>query len=66
MAEETLVGPKIAAGARLLQVLDAELGDIFAAFWYREPEADEWRLVIGSDRVDRVGPTAANSRRWRS
>jgi hypothetical protein len=62
VADETLVGPKIAAGAGLLQVLDAELGDVFAAFWYRDPEADEWRLVIGSDLVDRVGPTAANRR----
>jgi hypothetical protein len=62
MAEETLVGPKLEAGAALLEVLDAEFGDIFAAFWYRDPEATEWRLAIGSDLVDRVGPTAANGR----
>jgi hypothetical protein len=62
MAETTLVEPKIRAGAELLEELDSRLGDVFAAFWYRDPEAEDWRLVIGSDVVDREGPTAANRR----
>ncbi len=60
MAEATLVEPKIKAGAELLQSLDSALGDVFAAFWYRDPDTDDWRLLIGSDAVDREGSTVAN------
>lgn len=62
MAEAILVEPKIRAGAEVLQALDDELGEVFTAFWYRDPETDDWHLVIGSDVVDREGPTRANSR----
>jgi hypothetical protein len=62
MADPTLVEPKIKAGAELLQALDRALGDVFAAFWYRDPDSGDWRLVIGSDAVDRLGPNAANRR----
>jgi len=62
MAETALVDAKIKAGAELLQILDATFGPIFAALWYREPEAKDWRFVIGSDLVDREGPIAANRR----
>jgi len=60
MADATLVEPKIKAGAELLHTLDSALGDVFAAFWYRDPDTEEWRLLIGSDVVDREGPTPAN------
>jgi hypothetical protein len=62
MAETTLVEPKIQAGAELLQAVDDELGRVFTAFWYRDLESDDWRLVLGSDAVDREGPTRANRR----
>jgi hypothetical protein len=60
MAEAILVEPKIKAGAELLHILDTALGDVFAAFWYRDPDTEDWRLLIGSDVVDREGPTVAN------
>jgi hypothetical protein len=62
MAETTLVDPKIKAGAELLGALDSALGAVFGAFWYRDPETEDWRLVIGSDVVDREGSTRANQR----
>jgi hypothetical protein len=62
MAETALVDAKITAGAELLQILDTTLGSIFAALWYRAPDAEDWRFVIGSDLVDREGPLAANRR----
>lgn len=61
MAEATLVEPKIKAGAELLQALDDELGGVFTAFWYRDPESEDWRLVVGSDAVDIEGPTRVNT-----
>ena len=60
MAETALVDAKIKAGAELLQILDTTFGPIFAALWYRAPDAEDWRFVIGSDLVDREGPLAAN------
>jgi hypothetical protein len=62
MAETALVEPNITAGAELLRILDTTLEAIFAALWYRDPDAEDWRFVIGSDVVDREGPIAANRR----
>lgn len=51
------VGPaEIAAGDRLVrQLLDDRL-PISAAFWFREADGDDWRLLIASQRVEEVGP----------
>ena len=62
MVATALVDAQIKAGAELLQLLDAAFGPIFAALWYRGPDAEDWRLVIGSDLVDREGPLATNRR----
>ena len=63
MAETALVDTRIKAGAELLQILDAAFfGPIFAALWFRHPEAEDWHFVIGSDLVDREGPLAASRR----
>ncbi len=59
MAATTLVEPKITEGRALLQVLDQTPVQPFAAFWLWNPEAEAWDLVIGSDLVDRTGPTSA-------
>ncbi|MDQ6695492.1 MAG: hypothetical protein M3014_13930 [Chloroflexota bacterium] len=63
MAKELLVGelltePMIDAGERLLRRLRSEPSrfDVVAALWLYFSEAQEWRLVLASPRVDRDGP----------
>ncbi len=53
-----MVEPKIADGKRLLQRLDKRGVDIRAAFWLLDKESDEWRLVLASPQVGRLGPGA--------
>lgn len=53
---QVLVEDKIKAGRAIQEQLLKDGFAINAAFWYRMPESGYWRLVIGSNRVDRLGP----------
>lgn len=61
MAQEVLVGQiltkeMIDAGAELLRDIEGWPLELSAAFWLFFSEADEWRLVLVSSRVDTDGP----------
>jgi hypothetical protein len=55
MAATALVEFDMEAGAELLGRLDEAAVPVAAALWLHFPEADEWRLVIGSPLVDQAG-----------
>jgi len=53
---QVLVEDKIKAGKAIQDELRKDRFPINAAFWYRMPESGYWQLVIGSNRVDQLGP----------
>jgi hypothetical protein len=58
VAEATLVTHDIQAGAALLTALDEAHVPVPLAFWYLDPEPQEWRLYLGTPLVDKDGPRA--------
>lgn len=56
MGKEILVDSDIEHGRQLLGALTMAGVPVNSALWYRFPESDEWRLVIGSEIVERDGP----------
>jgi hypothetical protein len=67
MAEDAVVRDQltegmIEAGARLTSKLD-EIGlPVTAAFWFLEPDLNEWRLLFASQEVNAHGPRAVYER----
>lgn len=57
MVAKTLVDSDIRAGRRLIEKLDAHM-DVRAALWLYLPEAERWRLVVATPKVDAEGPRA--------
>ena len=52
----TLVADNIKDGAKLLEKLKTWLKPIWAAFWLRAEEGEDWRLVVISPVVGSQGP----------
>ena len=59
MFKNRLVGEYIDNGRAVLEALRRKKIPITEAFWYDIPERDEWRLIIASPMVYRVGPIEA-------
>jgi hypothetical protein len=59
MDKTALVEPYIEDGRRLIDALERAEFPISAALWYYFPESDDWRLVVASSLVDRLGPLQA-------
>lgn len=58
MVAPLLVAARLEAGGRLVEALDQTIAQPFAAFWIWDPDAEEWRLVIGSEAVRTGGPSS--------
>ena len=56
MDQGPLVERQIEDGKRLIAALDAASLEVDAAFWFYFEEPEEWRLVIASPAVHRIGP----------
>lgn len=59
LVKETLTEKMIAEGAALTRKLDEWGWPIVAAFWYFETEANDWKLMIASAKVNEDGPRKA-------
>lgn len=62
MYKRVLVSDLLAEGQRLLEALARNRFPMVAALWSYFPESMEWRLVIVSPVVDRIGPLRAYRR----
>jgi len=62
MYKRILVNDLLAEGQRLLEALARNRFPVVAALWSYFPESMEWRLVIVSPVVDRIGPLRAYTR----
>jgi len=62
MYKRILVSDLLAEGQRLLEALARNRFPMVAALWSYFPESMEWRLVIVSPVVDRIGPLRAYRR----
>jgi hypothetical protein len=62
MLTKILVDALIEDGERLKNALLLDRFPITAMFWLYWPESLQWRLIIGSLLVDRLGPTRAYTR----
>ena len=56
MVDKTLTREMIAAGKRLLEVLDEEGINPAAALWLYYPEYERWKLLIAEYEVGSTGP----------
>ena len=56
MVDKTLTREMIAAGKRLLEVLDEEGINPAAALWFYYPEYERWKLLIAEYEVGSTGP----------
>jgi len=56
------VNDLLVEGQRLLEALERNRFSVVAALWSYFPESMEWRLVIVSPVVERVGPLRAYTR----
>lgn len=61
MDKTALVTEDIELGAKATTAVRSEM-PVAASFWYYFPDAEEWRLVVGTSLVDRQGPRAAYAR----
>ena len=59
MDTDTLVKSQIEDGWKLLDALKQKQFPMTAAFWKYLPDAETWRLVIATEKVDDPGPIAA-------
>ncbi len=59
MDKTALVTSDLAAGARILEILDHSGLEIEVAMWLHTPEYGDWRLVLSSRRLDSAGPSKA-------
>jgi hypothetical protein len=56
MVESTLTREMIDVGSLLVHKLDEHGLNPDAAFWLYYPEVQQWKLVIGDDEVETLGP----------
>jgi hypothetical protein len=59
VVKEALTGNMVEGGAALTRKLDENDWPVVGAFWYFEPEANRWKLMIVSPEVTVHGPKAA-------
>ncbi len=59
MDKTALVENDIEVGRQVTKALDDARIAVKASFWFYEPGASEWRLIIATPLVDRKGPRAA-------
>jgi hypothetical protein len=60
MVKTILVGPDLAFGEEILQVLDAARFPVTVALWILQKErSDEWEMVVGTPLYDKLGPQQA-------
>ena len=59
MARTVVVDFDIDGGRRLIEALDAAGFIVESALWFLNLESEEWRLVISSPVVDKLGPLKA-------
>lgn len=59
MATTVLVSEDIEKGREIVKALDQEGVKVASAFWLRDPEAEEFRLVLALPRAKEEGPKAA-------
>src|SRR5438128_2489038 len=62
MVASPLVELDIESGRKLIRELDANKFPVVAALWLYLTEPNEWRLVIASPLVEKLGPRAAYRR----
>lgn len=55
MVDKTLTKEMIAAGKRLLEILDEERINPAAALWFYYPEYERWKLLIAEYEVGSTG-----------
>lgn len=56
MDKEILVEANIEEGRKLIQALDASKFTLNGALWFYYPKLSEWRLLLVSPLVDKIGP----------
>src|SRR5712692_8422206 len=56
MDKAVLVNIDIEAGSEILQILDRANLRVAVALWALLPEYGDWRLVLGSRKLDAAGP----------
>lgn len=63
MANATLLGPDLALGDEILEMLDAAKFPVTAALWaFSEDHLGGWQFVIGTPLYERLGTRAAYGR----
>ena len=62
MDQTALVEEDVEAGRRAAEAFDASGPQSKAILWLYEPDAGEWRLIVGTPVVDEEGPRAAVSK----
>ena len=62
MDKPTLVDGDMKAGEALLKKLDKSGFDVKAAFWFYMQDSEEWRLIIASTIVEKVGSKKASEK----
>ena len=59
MDKVILVDNNINAGISLITRLDNAEFPVYSAFWYLDMSSSTWKLIIGSPRINSVGPLEA-------
>ncbi len=59
MARTALVNLDIEGARKLIEALDKAGFPVGSAFWFYNPDSEEWRLFISSPEVDKKGPLRA-------
>jgi hypothetical protein len=62
MAKTALVDDEVELGRRATEALDGANVDVRASFWYHDPDAEEWHLVIVTPLAESDGPRASYAR----
>lgn len=63
MDKKTLVNIDIEEGRKLIEELDSYL-EITSAFWYYLSEIQEWRLILATPSIDKLGRKKTYSIIW--
>lgn len=56
MGEKTLVESQIANSIELIKQIDSSGHQLNLAVWYYYDDADEWRLILSSEKLDQYLP----------
>jgi len=57
-----VVGPSGSAGKKLIEALDREHFELTGALWFYFIDVNEWRLLLVSPMLDRLGPRKSYSK----